>query len=100
MSFKTVGSLIGSIAGRSKAPDAILALQVRQIAKEVIGRELFDVPKDLVDSIKVKTFKNGVLVIGSVPLLAAELQMRSGGLKDNINSAIGKVVVRQIKFRG
>ena len=100
MSFKPVGSLLGSITRRSKTPDAIVALQVRQVAKDVIGRELFDIPKDIVDSIKIKSFKNSLLVVSAPPLVAAELKMRSGGLKDNINKRLGVTTVRQIRFRG
>lgn len=99
MSFKPIGSLIGSLARRSKTPEAILALQVRQVAKEVVARELFDLPKDLVDSIRIKSFKNGLLVINAPPLLAAELTMRSGGLRESINKVLGKDFVRVLRFR-
>lgn len=97
--FKPVGSLLSSFTRHSKTPDAILALQVRQAAKETIERELFDMPKDLVDSIRIKSFKNGLLVVNAPPLLAAELSMRSGGLERSINRALGGIIIRSLKFK-
>lgn len=99
MTFKAVGSLIGSAGIRSKNSGAILALKVRQLAKETIERELFDFPGDLADSVKVKSFKNGVLTIGCPTIVAVELQMRSGGLRESINGALGKNFVRVLRFR-
>ncbi len=99
MTFKPVGSLLSSLARRSKTPEAILALQVRQVAKEVIEREMFDMPKDMVDSIRVKSFKNGLLVISAPPLLAAELSMRSGGLEKAINKTLGGLIIRSLRFK-
>lgn len=99
MSFKPVGSLLGSLTRRSKTPGAILALQVRQAAKETIERELFDMPKDMVDLIRIKSFKNGLLVVNAPPLVAAELSMRSGGLEKAINKALGGSIVRSLRFR-
>ena len=97
--FKPVGSMLGSLTRRSKTPEAILALQVRQAAKDTIGRELFDMPKDVVDSIRVKSFKNGLLVVCAPPLIVAELSMRSRGLKDAINETLGKRIVRDLRLR-
>lgn len=97
--FKPVGSLIGSLARRSKTPEAILALKVRQAAKKTIERELFDMPEDLVGLIRVKSFKNGLLVVSAPPLLAAELSMRSGGLEKAINRTLGETVVRSLRFK-
>lgn len=99
MTFKAVGSLIGSAGIRSKNSGAILALKVRQLAKETIARELYDFPGDLADSVKVKSYKNGVLTIGCPTIVAAELQMRSGGLKKAINKALGGNFVNGLRFR-
>jgi hypothetical protein len=99
MSFKPIGSLLGSLTRRSKTPEAILALQVRQAAKETIERELFDMPKDLVDLIRIKSFKNGLLVVNAPPLLAAELSMRSGGLEKAINRTLGRIIIRSLRFK-
>lgn len=99
MSFKPIGSLLGSLTKRSKTPEAILALQVRQVAKETIERQLFDVPKDLVDLIRVRSFKNGLLVVNAPPLLAVELSMRSRGLEKAINRTLGGVIVRSLRFK-
>jgi len=99
MAFKRVGSLISSSVVRSKSPDAILALRIRQIAKEAIKRELFDFPDDLIASIKVKSFKNGVLAVSCQPIVAAELKMRSGGLRESINRELGGKIVKGLRFR-
>ncbi len=99
MSFKPVGSLISTSVVRSKTPDAILALRVRQIAKEAINRELFDMPRDLLAAIKVKSYRKGVLMVSAPQLLAAELQMRSGGLKETINRGLGGKIVKGLRFR-
>lgn len=99
MSFKPVGGLIGSAGIRSKNSGAIQALKVRQLAKDAISRELYDFPGDLANSVKVKSYKNGVLTIGCPPLVATELQMRSGGLKNAINKALGGNFVKGLRFR-
>ena len=76
-----------------------MALQVRQTAKETIERELFDMPKELVDLVRIKSFKNGLLVVSASPLVAAELSMRAEGLKKSINLALGGIIIRSLRFR-
>jgi len=97
--FTRIGSIIKSTPKRSRSPDAFLALQVRQVAKESLGRILREYPEDLSNKIKVKSFKNGVLLVVAPSLLSAELHARSDGLKKDINRAFKKNVVEKIRFR-
>ncbi len=97
--FTRIGSLLKSVPTRSRAPGPILALQIRQAAKEVLDKVLSDYPEDLAKKVKVKTFKNGVLTVTSPQLMSAELQMRSEGLKRDINKIIRGDLVKRIVFR-
>ena len=85
--FRPVGSIIGSLHLRTKSKDAIFALQVKKVAKEAIAQ------------IRVKSFKNNQVTILAPRLVSLELQMRSEGLKSQINKAFGKEVVSKIIFR-
>lgn len=98
--FKSVGSLIKEVPSRSKSPSPIIALQVRQVAKEVIKQECRDLSLDVVDTIKPTSFKAGILIIKvNSSLVAGELKMRSGGLIEQINRSLGKKLVRDLRFR-
>ena len=97
--FTPIGTLIKNFPRRSKTPEAVLALQVRQAAKESLGEICRDLGSDILDSAKIKSFKNGILVIQAPSLLCAELQMRSEGLIKEINSVLGQKVVEKIRFR-
>ena len=95
--FTKVGSLIGT--PRNREPKILTAIKVRLFAKEVIARELADLPLEITEKIQVKTFKNGVLTISATSMVAAELKMRSGGLVDAINKSVGVRVLKSIRFR-
>jgi len=97
--FKKVGGLLTQFPNRSKAPDVMVALQVRNIAKEVIKKSLVDLPKEVPETIKASTFKNGTLTIKAPQLTVSELKMRSSGLINDINEAIGKKVIFRLRFR-
>jgi len=97
--FTRIGSILKTTPKRSRSPDAFLALQVRQISKESLGKILREYPEDLSKKIKVKSFKNGVLVVIAPNLLSAELHARSDGLKKDINRAFKKNVVEKIRFK-
>ncbi len=100
MAFKSLGSLIGTSVSRSKTPDAILALRIRQIAKASIEREFFDFPKDLLDAVKVRSYKRGVLTVSAPQIVAAELQMRFSGLRETINKELGGKIIKDLRLRG
>lgn len=76
-----------------------MALQVRGAAKKILEGICVDLEEDLVKSVKVKSFKNGVLNIVAPGLLSAELYMRSSGLKKEINEILGKNLVKKIRFK-
>jgi len=97
--FTRIGSILKTTPKRSRSPDAFLALQVRQISKESLGKILREYPEDLSKKIKVKSFKNGVLVVIAPSLLSAELHARSDGLKGDINRALGRNIIEKIRFR-
>lgn len=97
--FKSVGSLIKSLPLRSKTPQTILALQVRQVAGEVLKVTCADLPVEIVESIRVVSYKNGVLFMRAQSLVLSELQMRSEGLIKDINKAVGKQIISKIRFK-
>ena len=97
--FTAVGSLIKGMPFRSKTPGAILALQVRQVAKDSLRRVCSDLGSDILDGVKIKSFKSGVLTMSASGLLSAELQMRSGGLMEEINKTLRKRIVYRLRFR-
>ena len=94
--FKPIGAIIGN-RRFGKSSDAILALGVRRVAQEVING--LDLPNKVKATIKVKTFKNGVLTISCSPLIAAELYMRSEELKKGINERVGGDLVKGLIFK-
>jgi len=97
--FTRIGFILKTTPRRSKSSEPLLALQVRQVAKESLGKILREYPEDLDKKIKVKSFKNGVLVVIAPSLLSAELHTRSEGLKKDINKGLAKKVVEKIRFR-
>lgn len=96
--FKPIGSLIYKLPSRASARGAISALMIRHIAKEAIDRELVDFGQEVLSTIKVKSFKGGVLTVNTTPTLAAELHMRSGGLIRDINKKVGGKLLSRIRF--
>jgi len=97
--FNRVGNLLEGLATRSRAPKAIIALQVRQVAKESLKVVCCDLPKEVIDSIKALSFKNGVLTLAASSLVSSELMTRSDGLIKEINRALGKKLVSRLRFR-
>lgn len=97
--FKPIGSLIGGALQRSKTPDTIIALQVRQVAGDCIKRIMKSYPKELEKQIKVSSFKNGTLIVKAPSILAAELHLRSNDIIEGINGKLKKKVVRGIRFK-
>ena len=97
--FRPIGSLIREIPVRSKTPKAIIALQVRQAARESLRMVCGDLPKEVIDSIKVVSFKNTVLTLAASSLVSSELMTRSDGLINEINRALGKKIVSRLRFR-
>ena len=94
--FKPIGAIIGN-RRFGKSSDAILALGVRRVAQEVING--LDLPNKVKATIKVKTFKNGVLTVGCPPLVAAELYMRFEELKKGMNGKLGGSSVGDLRFK-
>lgn len=97
--FKSVGELVREIPGRPRASNAIVALQIRQMALDSIKKTMKDLPEEVLDQIKVTTYKNGVLTIIAPTILLSELKMRSGGLVDDVNKVLGKKLIRDLRFR-
>lgn len=97
--FIRIGSILKSTHARSRQGDAFVALSVRQAAKEVLDKACKDYPEDITKSVKVKTFKNGTLIIHSPQLLSTELYTRSEGLRKDINDVLKKNLVAKIRFR-
>lgn len=96
--FKPVGSILAA-RRFGKSSGAILALSIKQVALEAISRELADLGDEILGTIAVKTYKNGTLTISCPQLVAAELYVRSGGLKRDINRVLGGEIIEKIVFR-
>lgn len=96
--FKPVGTIIG---GRrfGKSSDAVMALQVRRIAQGALAKECADLPDEILGQVHVKSYANGYLTIVCPPLVAAELYMRSEGLKKVMDRELGGNVIREIRFK-
>lgn len=99
MNFIKVNDLIKSLPKRSKTPEALIAIQVRQIAREALFAKCADLPREILEKVRVLSFRNGTLTLKAPSLLSAELYTRSDGLVDYVNRAIGKEVVKRIKFK-
>ncbi len=98
--FKPVGSLIREIPTRTKIAPALVALRVREAAKDALKAVCRDLPPEIVESVKPTTFKGGTLtLVVNSPLVSSELQMRSEGLIEAINEVLGAKAVRALRFR-
>src|SRR3989344_4633313 len=96
--FKPVGTILAN-RRFGKSSGAILALSVKRVAKDVINRELSDLGDEIFATIAVKNYRNGTLTICCPQLVAAELYVRSGGLKGDINKVLGGKIIEKIVFR-
>lgn len=97
--FIPIGTLIKTLPRRSKTPEAIVALHVRQAFFESVKKICADLPEDLIKSAKPLVFKNKILTVSAPHLVCAELSMRSGGLTREINEVLGKRIVLRIRFK-
>ena len=97
--FRPIGSLIKEIPTRHRTPKAIVALQVRQAARESLRTVCSDLPKEVMGLVKVTSFKNGALTLTAPSLVSTELHTRSEGLIEEINRVLGKKIVDKIRFR-
>lgn len=99
MSFVQVGNLLRTLPKRSRTPEAIIALHVRQVFGDSLKKACADLPETSLALVRASTFKGGVLNVIAPSLLSAELNMRSGGLIQDINEALGRKAVKRLKFR-
>ena len=97
--FIRISSVLKTVPRRSKSGDSLLALQVRGAAKKILEGMCVDLGEDVAGSVKVKSFKNGVLNIVAPGLLSTELYMRSSGLKKEINRVLGEEIIGKIRFK-
>jgi len=97
--FKRIGSILKTSNTRRKSGNTLLALQVRQVAQEIIDKTCQKYPEEIAKKVKVKTLKNGTLIIVSPQLLSAELYTSSAGLKKDINHALKKNLITKIRFK-
>ena len=98
--FKPVGSLFKNTQISSRSSGAIMAMRVRQVAKDIIDSEMAGFGEEILKSIKVATLRGGVLTITAPPIVLGELHMRSGGLIREANKALGAVVIKSLRLRG
>ncbi len=76
----------------------MFALSVRRAFGDVLLAS-GDLPKEIMESAKATSFKNGELTVKVQGLARTELLMRAGGLIKDINKALGRRAVWKIKFR-
>lgn len=76
----------------------MLALSVRRAFRDVLLKTA-DLPREVTESAKAVSFKNGTLTIQAQGLARAELLMRAGALMRDINKVLGRRAVWKIKFR-
>ena len=96
--FKSVGTLLNSpqLGTRKRT---FLALQVRAAARKALASLCSDLDPQIIESIRVLSFDGKTLKISAPTLVCAELQMRSEGLKKEINKALGQKVVEKIRLK-
>lgn len=97
--FTRINSILKTTPRRSKSNQSILALQIRQVAKQELDKILKDYPEEITKTVKIKSFKNNTLYIVSPTLLSAELHTRSEGLRDDINKSLGGEIIKKFRFR-
>ncbi len=97
--FTRVGVLLKTLPRRSRTPGVILALHVRSAFDDSLKKNCGDLPADVLKAVKAVSFKSGVIIVKTPTLVAAELQMRSGGLIKEINMVLGRRVVTRLRFR-
>lgn len=97
--FTPVGELIKTLPRRTRVPNAILAIHVRRAFSESLKKVCADLPAETLIAVKAPVFKNGVLTVVAPQLVCAELSMRAGGLISDINRALGRDVVKRLRFR-
>lgn len=97
--FTPIGDLLKILPRRSKTPEAILALSIRRAGQAAILKLCTDLSEEVMDSVKVVSFKNKTLTVKAPMLAAAALQMRAGGLLSEINKTVGGRAVGRLRFR-
>lgn len=97
--FIPVGDLLKTLPRRSKIPDAILAIHVRRAFDDCLEKACADLPAQTLTEVKASVFKNGMLTVVAPGLVSAELSMRSSGLREEINKALGRDIVKKLRFR-
>jgi hypothetical protein len=97
--FTPIGNLIKALPRRSKTPEAILALHVRQAFSAALNTVCGDLDQVFLKDVRASVFKNGILTVISPALLSAELSMRSGGLTREINRLLGRNIVLRIRYK-
>ena len=97
--FKPVGSLINKIPQRAKVGDALVAIRVRQAAKDALDGFLKNYPTEVRGGVKIKTYKSGVLTINATPSVSAELHMSANRLIEEINYILKTKAVKALRFK-
>lgn len=97
--FHSTGDLIKIIPKRSKISGALIAIQVKTVAKEVLLDVCKDLPNDALQKVVIGSYKDGELALKASSLMVAELQMRCRELIKLMNVRVGKKCVFKIKFK-
>ena len=95
--FRPVGSLLINSRKSTKISPQILAISIMHAVRQVLAKQGFS--SEVLQVIKVATYKNGAITIKCPTTVTAELFTRSAGLIEDVNREIGKPVIKKIKFK-
>lgn len=96
--FTSIDKLIRNLPRHSKTNEAMFALSIRRAFADVLLKN-GDLPKEIMESAKATSFKNGELTVKVQGLARTELLMRAGALIKDINERLGKKVVLKLRFK-
>ena len=76
-----------------------MAIHVRRAFGEALLKSCSDLSATVLEQVKAKSFKEGVLTVEAPGLVGAELTMRAGDVTGALNEMLGRKVVKSIKFK-
>ena len=97
--FKAAGSVLKRFPQRNKSGAAIVAMQVRQVARGVIDEELSDFGLEVTKKVLVKSYKFGVLTITAPSSISSLVFVNQEKILDKINDKLKSGMVKKILLR-
>ncbi len=97
--FDSVGSLLGTLSKSAKLNGALAALSVRRAFDIALRDVCKDLSPESLDTVKAKSFKDGILTVTCRGIISGELTMRSVSLLAGVNEVLGRRVVLKLRFK-